>query len=62
MKEIVKLTDKEIKDAIVLYIGLGRGQSFFPYRIKRHVGMDLYAEVTFELEMIPKGTKTESIQ
>ena len=60
MKDIVKLSDYEIKEAIVRYIGQARGQTFFPYRIKKHVGMDIYAEVTFELEMIPKGTRTEA--
>ena len=48
-----------IEEAIIRCIGQARGQSFFPYRIKTYRGMTLYGEVTFGLEMIPEGTKTE---
>jgi len=58
MKDIVKLTRYEIEDAIIDYIGRQRGQSFFPYRIAKTVGLTVYGEVTVELEMIPKGSKT----
>ena len=57
MEEIIRLTDQDIGDAITNYIGLARGQSFFPYNIKTCKGMIVSPEVEIALRQIPKGTK-----
>jgi len=56
MEEKIELIDQEIGKAIVQFIGLKKGQSFFPYRIK--TTLKVPKQVEFELEPIPKGTKS----
>ena len=53
------LTSQEIGDAIVNYIGTFKeGKAFFPYTIVDHEGsLDSTKDVTFTIEMIPKGSR-----
>jgi hypothetical protein len=55
-EEIFELTDQEIGEAIVEWIGkYRRGMGFFPYHIKR-TEMVITPTVQFYLGYVPKGS------
>lgn len=61
MKERFYLTNQEIGDTIVEYIGkTTKGIIFFPYKIKRAIARD--DGIEFELEYVPKGTLLKDAQ
>jgi len=67
MKNKFLLDEKEIKEALVMYIGSQQGKLFFPYKVKsmKVIVADVLEilkgpiKIEVELEFVPKGSVEE---